>query len=221
MHRPVTIRLTGVNLEPGASYGLSKVLFRAKARLGHSQHETEFHRLSKHQVAQVTAAAKRPRKNIQGVRAMPVFSPNRFVSEVSPVEGCPEPNQTLWISEAGELTQFGAFVEVLQPGCRSSIKHWHSAEDEMVYVLAGEITVIEGASETLMRAGDAATFKAGVAVGHCLEGCVRNAHASGRCRNLQGGCRGWALSGESELLTHSMPGRRHSRACRSHHLPGP
>lgn len=169
MHRPVTIRLTGVNLEPGASYGLSKVLFRAKARLGHSQHETEFHRLSKHQVAQVTAAAKRPRKNIQGVRAMPVFSPNRFVSEVSPVEGCPEPNQTLWISEAGELTQFGAFVEVLQPGCRSSIKHWHSAEDEMVYVLAGEITVIEGASETLMRAGDAATFKAGVAVGHCLE----------------------------------------------------
>ena len=100
---------------------------------------------------------------------MPVFTPDRFVAEVSAVEGAAEPNQTLWISEAGELTQFGAFIEVLQPGCRSSIKHWHSAEDEMVYVLAGEITAVEGAVETLMSAGDAATFRAGVPVGHYLE----------------------------------------------------
>lgn len=100
---------------------------------------------------------------------MPVFSPAQFVSEVNPVEGSSEPNQTLWISEAGALTQFGAFIEVLQPGCRSSIKHWHSAEDEMVYVLAGEITVVEGSTETAMRVGDAATFKAGVAIGHYLE----------------------------------------------------
>ena len=85
------------------------------------------------------------------------------------MEGSAEPNQTLWISESGQLTQFGAFIEVLQPGCRSSIKHWHSAEDEMVYVLAGEITVVEGTSESRMRAGDAATFRAGVPVGHYLE----------------------------------------------------
>ncbi len=100
---------------------------------------------------------------------MPVFTPDQLVAEISPVEGATEPNQTLWISEAGGLTQFGAFIEVLQPGCRSSIKHWHSAEDEMVYVLAGEITVIEGTSETLLRAGSAATFRAGVQVGHYLE----------------------------------------------------
>jgi uncharacterized cupin superfamily protein len=100
---------------------------------------------------------------------MPIFTPSQFVAETYPVEGAAEPNQTLWISEAGELTQFGAFIEVLQPGCRSSLKHWHSAEDEMVYVLAGEITVVEGTTETLMRAGEAATFKAGVAVGHTLE----------------------------------------------------
>ena len=91
---------------------------------------------------------------------MPVFTSDQLVTEVNPVQGCTEPNRTLWISEAGELTQFGAFIEVLQPGCRSSIKHWHSAEDEMVYVLAGEITAIEGSSETLMRAGDVATFRA-------------------------------------------------------------
>ena len=100
---------------------------------------------------------------------MPVFKPDQLVAEVSAVEGSTEPNQTLWISEAGGLTQFGAFIEVLQPGCRSSIKHWHSAEDEMVYVLAGEITVVEGTAETLMRAGSAATFRAGVQVGHYLE----------------------------------------------------
>jgi uncharacterized cupin superfamily protein len=100
---------------------------------------------------------------------MPVFTPAYFVSEVTPVEGFNEPNETLWISEAGGLTQFGAFIEVLQPGCRSSIKHWHSAEDELVYVLAGEITAIEGTIETLLRSGDAATFKAGTAVGHYLE----------------------------------------------------
>nr|WP_315490807.1 cupin domain-containing protein [uncultured Rhodoferax sp.] len=100
---------------------------------------------------------------------MPVFKPDQFVAEISPVEGASEPNQTLWISEAGQLTQFGAFVEVLQPGCRSSMKHWHSAEDEIVYVLAGEITVVEGTAETVMRAGDAATFRAEVQVGHYLE----------------------------------------------------
>lgn len=100
---------------------------------------------------------------------MPVFTPDQLVTEVNPVDGATEPNRTLWISETGALTQFGAFVEVLQPGCRSSIKHWHSAEDEMVYVLDGEITVIEGPSETLMRAGDTATFRAGVSTGHYLE----------------------------------------------------
>lgn len=109
---------------------------------------------------------------------MPIITADRFVVEASPVQGASEPNLTLWISEAGGLTQFGAFVEVLQPGSRSSIKHWHSAEDEMVYVLEGAVTVVEGSAETLLRAGNAATFKAGVPVGHYLEN--RSASAT-RC----------------------------------------
>jgi uncharacterized cupin superfamily protein len=99
---------------------------------------------------------------------MPAIKPENFVVEESPAIGSPEPNRTLWISEAGQLTQFGAFVEVLQPGSRSSIKHWHSAEDELIYVLEGEITMVEGAEETLLRMGYAATFKAGTPVGHYL-----------------------------------------------------
>ena len=109
---------------------------------------------------------------------MPAFTPEQFILEESPASGASQPNRTLWISEAGQLTQFGAFIEVLQPGERSSIKHWHSAEDEMVYVLDGEITLIEGSIETLLRAGDAATFRAGDAVGHCLQ---NRSHSPTRC----------------------------------------
>lgn len=99
---------------------------------------------------------------------MTALTSEAFVKEESLAEGSIAPNLTLCISEAGGLTQFGAFVEVLQPGTRSSIKHWHSAEDELVYVLEGHPTLIEGDTETLLNPGDAATFRAGAPIGHCL-----------------------------------------------------
>lgn len=73
------------------------------------------------------------------------------------------------MSDTGGLTQFGAFVEILPPGSRSSVKHWHKGEDEMVYMLAGEALLHEGDSVTPLLVGQAATFKAGVAAGHCIE----------------------------------------------------
>lgn len=79
------------------------------------------------------------------------------------------PNITFWISEPGGLTQFGAYVQVMPPLSRSSERHWHSAEDELVYILEGEVTLCEGDEEITLRPGDAATFKAGVPVGHYLE----------------------------------------------------
>lgn len=72
------------------------------------------------------------------------------------------------LGDAGGLTQFGAHVEVLPPGSRSSFRHWHEAEDEMIYMLAGEVVLIEN-TETVLRVGDAACWPAGLAVGHCLE----------------------------------------------------
>lgn len=77
-------------------------------------------------------------------------------------------NHEEWISEPGGLTQFGAFIHVLQPGTRSSIKHWHQLEDELVYVLDGELTIIQGDDQHLLRSGDAATFPHGAPVGHFL-----------------------------------------------------
>ena len=78
------------------------------------------------------------------------------------------PFTALNFSDDGDLTQFGAFVEVLPPGSKSSIKHWHAEEDEMIYVLDGEVTLHEGDNVSTLRPGDAATFKAGIGLGHCL-----------------------------------------------------
>ncbi len=72
------------------------------------------------------------------------------------------------ISDPGGLTQYGAFIEVLPPGARSGFRHWHETEDEMVYMLSGEVVLIED-SETTLCAGEAAAWPAGMAVGHCLE----------------------------------------------------
>jgi uncharacterized cupin superfamily protein len=99
---------------------------------------------------------------------MPVIRPADQYIETIDYFNKAEPNLECWLTEPGRLTQFGAFIHVLQPGTRSSIKHWHSDEDELVYVLEGEVTVIEGSEEIILYAGDAATFKAGDPVGHSL-----------------------------------------------------
>ncbi|MGL4405862.1 MAG: cupin domain-containing protein [Notoacmeibacter sp.] len=76
------------------------------------------------------------------------------------------------LSDTGGLTQFGAFTETLPPGAQSSELHWHEKEDEFVYLISGQLVLVEGDEsgirETIMVAGDAATFKAGDPVGHTL-----------------------------------------------------
>jgi len=66
------------------------------------------------------------------------------------------------------LTQFGVNLTTLKPGAASALRHWHEGEDEFVYVLQGEVMLIEDEGETLLRPGDAAGFKAGVPNGHHL-----------------------------------------------------
>ena len=101
---------------------------------------------------------------------MPVFNKETAKTDSSDGEGNPcGPYRALLFSDSGGLTQFGAFEEILPPGSSSSVKHWHSREDEMVYVLQGEVTLHEGDDSVLMRPGDAATFKAGDPTGHCMQ----------------------------------------------------
>ncbi|MEM6890921.1 MAG: cupin domain-containing protein [Pseudomonadota bacterium] len=72
------------------------------------------------------------------------------------------------LSKAGGLTQFVAAYETLQPGKQSSQMHWHSDEDEFIFVLEGELTVVEDGEETAIGPGDACAWKAGEQVAHCL-----------------------------------------------------
>lgn len=74
--------------------------------------------------------------------------------------------ERLQYSDAGGLTQFGAYVETLQPGSRSSDRHWHEEEDEFLYMLSGEATVIEDDGAHQLHPGDAACWKAGTANAH-------------------------------------------------------
>lgn len=66
------------------------------------------------------------------------------------------------------LTQFGANLTTLPPGCSSSLRHWHKNEDEFVYVLEGEVTLIDDDGEHVLHPGMCAGFKAGVENGHHL-----------------------------------------------------
>ena len=72
------------------------------------------------------------------------------------------------IGEPDGLTQFGVHIEVLRPGSKSSLRHWHETKDEMIYMLSGEVVLIEEA-ETRLCKGDAACWPAGAATAHCLE----------------------------------------------------
>ena len=79
------------------------------------------------------------------------------------------PRRRWALGDAGGLTQFGANLMRLPPGAWSSQRHWHSAEDELVYVLEGEGVLVTDTGEQVLRAGDCATFKAGVADGHHIQ----------------------------------------------------
>jgi uncharacterized cupin superfamily protein len=71
------------------------------------------------------------------------------------------------LGDAGGLSQFGVHLEELPPGSRSSFRHWHETEDEMILMLSGEVVLVED-DETPLGAGEAACWPAGSATGHQL-----------------------------------------------------
>ena len=73
------------------------------------------------------------------------------------------------IGDAAGLSDFGVNLLRLPPGAWSSQRHWHSAEDEFVYVLEGEVVLVTDMGEETLRSGDCAGFKAGVQDGHHLQ----------------------------------------------------
>jgi uncharacterized cupin superfamily protein len=72
------------------------------------------------------------------------------------------------LGDAGGLTQYGVARETLDPGAQSSQMHWEDREDELLYMLEGELTVIEDGVATIIGPGDTCAWKAGSRMAHCL-----------------------------------------------------
>ena len=73
------------------------------------------------------------------------------------------------LGDAAGLTQFGVNLLRLKPGVWSSQRHWHTGQDEFVYVLSGEVVLVTDAGEEILKPGDCAGFKAGDKDGHHLQ----------------------------------------------------
>jgi uncharacterized cupin superfamily protein len=72
------------------------------------------------------------------------------------------------LSRSQGLTAFGVNLCTIPPGAWSSQRHWHSHEDEFIWVVEGELTLVTDSGEEILRPGDCAAFKAGEPDGHHL-----------------------------------------------------
>src|SRR6187549_2376948 len=70
------------------------------------------------------------------------------------------------LGEAFGLTQYGVNLITLAPGAQSALRHWHTREDEFVYVLSGEMVLVTNAGEQTVTAGHAVGFPGGREDGH-------------------------------------------------------
>src|SRR5258708_33868821 len=70
------------------------------------------------------------------------------------------------LGDAAGLTHFGVNVTRVPAGGWSSQRHWHTAEDEFIYVVEGELVLVTDSGEEILRAGDCAAFKAWSPDGH-------------------------------------------------------
>ena len=75
----------------------------------------------------------------------------------------------LKLGDAGGLEDFGVNLTSLPPGKWSAQRHWHRNEDEFVFVVQGEVVLVEDQGETLLRAGDCAAFPKNSGNGHHLQ----------------------------------------------------
>ncbi|MEM9003717.1 MAG: cupin domain-containing protein [Cyanobacteria bacterium P01_F01_bin.86] len=72
------------------------------------------------------------------------------------------------VGDAAGLKNFGVNWVILDPGSASALRHWHEQQDEFVYVVSGELTLITNDGENLLTAGMMAGFPAGESNGHHL-----------------------------------------------------
>ena len=72
------------------------------------------------------------------------------------------------LGDALGLRNFGVNLVLLAPGAHSSARHWHERQDEFIYVLEGEVTLVTDAGAQVIGPGACAGFPAGKPDGHHL-----------------------------------------------------
>ncbi len=77
-----------------------------------------------------------------------------------PFNGQMDGRSSLRLGDLGGLTQFGANLVILEPGAKSSLRHWHENEDEFVMITQGSCTLIDNDGAHEMVVGDCAAFPA-------------------------------------------------------------
>jgi len=75
-------------------------------------------------------------------------------------------SETASFSGSSGITQYGASLQTLRPGARTSTRHWHEQEDEFLYVLSGRVTVVVNDGPHVLEPGDAACWPAGMPNAH-------------------------------------------------------
>lgn len=78
------------------------------------------------------------------------------------------PREKRAIGDALGLTTIGVNLTTLPPGKESAMRHFHTREDELVFVLEGEVVLITDEGEQVLTAGTCAGFPAGARDGHHL-----------------------------------------------------
>lgn len=78
------------------------------------------------------------------------------------------PREKRALGDALGLTKIGVNLTTLMPGVESSMRHFHTHEDEFVHVLEGEVVLVTDEGEQLLTAGMCAGFPAGHSQGHQL-----------------------------------------------------
>ena len=72
------------------------------------------------------------------------------------------------LGDAFGLSRYGVNLVDLSPGTWSAQRHWHTHEDEFIYVISGQLTVVTDAGEQILTPGMVAGFPAGDSNGHHL-----------------------------------------------------
>jgi len=117
------------------------------------------------------------------------------------------PREVRALGDAFGLTAIGVNLVTIFPGKESSLRHHHSHEDELIYVLEGELVLQTDAGEEPLEAGMVAGFRAGDGNGHHLYNrsnrpatylVVSNRHPEDRC-----------TYGDDDLAVHEGPDGKH------------